>query len=79
MPFSIVITCCCCKTKVHLSDNSLKASVKLVGWVSIGRRPFCQNCVDEFTEEDWDWLLQKPVPLGMTEVVRLVSEDVEPL
>jgi len=79
MPSSTVITCCCCKTAVHLGHYLSELPVRLIGWVSIDKRPFCSNCIKEFTEEDWDWLAQKPIPLGQAEVPRLVRGDIEPL
>jgi hypothetical protein len=78
MSSSTVITCCCCKVTVHLGHHSLWP-VMPTDWVSIDRRPFCGNCVKEFTEEDWDWLTQKPIPLGLTEVPKVIPGDIEPL
>lgn len=79
MSSSTVIACCCCKTKIHVGNYLPQLSVELADWVSIDRRPFCGNCVKEFTEEDWDWLTQKPIPLGLTEVPKLAPGDIEPL
>ena len=76
---SNVITCCCCKIQIHVGNYPLQPSVGLADWVSIDKRPFCGNCVKEFIEEDWDWLTQKPIPLGLTEVPKLIPGNIEPL
>ena len=78
MPFPTIITCCC-KTAVYLDHYPSKLPVRLADWVSIDRRPFCGVCVKEFTEEDWDWLTQQPILLGLTEVPKLTPGDIEPL
>jgi len=79
MPFPATITCCCCKTTVpadpHLSDQTLRIS----GWVRVDRKPFCGSCLKEFTEEDWDWLSQAPLPLALGDIPQLIRGNVEPL
>ena len=79
MRSQITITCCCCKKQVQLGENPSEISVRLAGWVSIARKPFCGECLALFTEEDWDCCDQPPVPLGLSEVARLIPGEAEPL
>jgi len=75
----IIVTCCCCKRKAQVRGNHSEIPCELAGWVSIDRKPFCDNCVDNFTEEDGDWLDHPLIPLGLVELAQLIPGDVEPL
>ena len=79
MASQITITCCCCKKKVQLGENPLEMLPDLAGWVSVDRKLFCSACLALFTEEDWAWRAQPPVALGLSEIVRLMPGEVEPL
>jgi len=79
MAAHITVTCCCCKKKVYFDENPPRILTGLMGWVSIDRKPICSNCLALFTEEDWDWCAQQPVPLGLSEIAKLIPGDVEPL
>ena len=74
----ITITCCCCKTKVLLNENAPETPPELAGWVSTEKKPLCGSCLASFTEEDWEWLTEPPVPLGLADAARLILGDVEP-
>lgn len=73
------VICCCCKKDVSIEEHPTKTPEALVGWVSIGRKAFCGDCVALFTDEDWEWCGQPLVPLELAEIARLLPGDVEPL
>ena len=79
MASQITITCCCCTKQVLLGENPLEILPELAGWVSVDRKPFCGDCLALFTEEDWDWCVQPPVALGLSELARLIPGEVEPI
>lgn len=79
MASQITIACCCCKKQVQLGDNLLEMPPELAGWVSIERKPFCDDCLMHFTEEDWEWCSQPPVSIRESGLVNVILEDVEPL
>ena len=73
------VTCCCCKRTVTLAEPPQPLQAGLAGLVSIERKAFCDACVAQFTEEDWAWCDQPPVPLRLAEIACLLPGDVEPL
>ena len=63
---------------VQLGEHPSDLPAALNGWGSIERKPFCDECLAQFTEEDREWCTQAPVPLGVAEIAHLLPGDIEP-